>query len=83
MIHFWYRFQFLRYLIKLLLTLHKSSWSSNSSYSLAESTGRSGSLFYRTDDGKYLFKTIMHSEVTAFKSFLLDYYKVSIILTVL
>jgi len=42
---------------------------------LDESTGRSGSMFYMTEDKKYFFKTILHAEVGALMVMLEDYVK--------
>jgi len=45
--------------------------------SLAEqcSTGKSGSFFYYTSDGKYMLKTIRKDEFKLMKSILRDYYE--------
>uniref|UniRef100_A0A6B2KZG4 PIPK domain-containing protein n=1 Tax=Arcella intermedia TaxID=1963864 RepID=A0A6B2KZG4_9EUKA len=42
---------------------------------LKQSTARSGSMFYTTQDKKYLFKTILHPEVQVMMDLLKDYYK--------
>jgi len=42
---------------------------------LAESTARSGSMFYTTGDQRYLFKTILHPEVTVMMALLRDYHQ--------
>jgi len=39
------------------------------------STGRSGSLFYRTADGGFIFKTLLHPEVKTMKEFLVHYFE--------
>jgi len=41
---------------------------------LKESTARSGSMFYTTKDRKYIFKTILHPEVTVMMEILKNYY---------
>lgn len=46
---------------------------------MEESTARSGSMFYKTPDTKYLFKTILHPEVGAMVDLLKDYYEVCIV----
>jgi len=52
------------------------SWAmSNEDSELSESTARSGSMFYTTDDRKYLFKTILHPEVKVMMEILQDYHK--------
>jgi hypothetical protein len=38
------------------------------------SSGKSGSLFYYTEDLKYMLKTISHDEFTKFKKILKQYY---------
>jgi hypothetical protein len=44
---------------------------------MEESAGRSGSLFYRTEDKKFFFKTILHPEVGTLVAALKDYVQVS------
>ena len=43
---------------------------------LKQSIARSGSMFYRTPDEKYFFKTILHSEVSVMMDLLRDYHMV-------
>jgi hypothetical protein len=43
---------------------------------LTESAGRSGSLFFRTDDKQFFFKTILHPEVGTLCSVLKQYINV-------
>ena len=41
-----------------------------------ESTAKSGSMFFQTDDKIYLFKTILHPEVPVMMRLLRHYYNV-------
>eukprot|EP01129_Flabellula_baltica_P003321 TRINITY_DN13107_c0_g1_i1.p1 TRINITY_DN13107_c0_g1~~TRINITY_DN13107_c0_g1_i1.p1 ORF type:complete len:462 (+),score=100.16 TRINITY_DN13107_c0_g1_i1:33-1388(+) len=42
---------------------------------MTESTGRSGSFFYRTPDHMFFYKTLLRPEVDLMKSFIVDYWK--------
>jgi 1-phosphatidylinositol-4-phosphate 5-kinase len=42
---------------------------------LSQSSGRSGSMFYRTQDRQYFFKTLLHPEVGVMMDMLKDYHK--------
>jgi len=52
-----------------------ASWEMDPTIKLEMSTARSGSMFYRTKDKKYLFKTILHPEVGVMMGLLRDYYE--------
>eukprot|EP01126_Amoeba_proteus_P049443 TRINITY_DN5782_c0_g1_i6.p1 TRINITY_DN5782_c0_g1~~TRINITY_DN5782_c0_g1_i6.p1 ORF type:complete len:857 (-),score=341.97 TRINITY_DN5782_c0_g1_i6:253-2823(-) len=51
------------------------SWVLQEQSTMTLSTARSGSMFYKTPDSKYLFKTILHPEVGAMCDLLKDYYE--------
>ncbi|CAI2383036.1 unnamed protein product [Moneuplotes crassus] len=55
--------------------IFKYIWSNNlSTFKELCSTGKSGSLFYYTEDGKYMLKTIHKAEFTKMKAILKKYY---------
>eukprot|EP01120_Amphizonella_sp_Union-15-10_P000123 TRINITY_DN10154_c0_g1_i1.p1 TRINITY_DN10154_c0_g1~~TRINITY_DN10154_c0_g1_i1.p1 ORF type:complete len:441 (-),score=79.06 TRINITY_DN10154_c0_g1_i1:23-1345(-) len=70
-----YAFKELRRICGISTESFLESWSlpSTSEAALSQSTGRSGSNFYKTPDHRYFFKTLLHAEVAAMINLLKRY----------
>jgi hypothetical protein len=68
-------FKHIRTLFGIRTEDYVNSWQDpKTETGLSASAGRSGSMFYRTDDKRYFFKTILHPEVGVMMEMLQDYH---------